>query len=173
VRDWFYGHYQNRIKETTVSNRAYLLERHILQNTLFGNKKISKITASDIDAFYNQKIKEDYSTSYIRQMHQLLNQAFNQAVKWGKIVSNPVSDTDPPSVNYGEISIWFFDEIHLFLKACRGERHYLTFLLAIYTGMRRGEILGLKWCDVDFSNKRIHVNRSLAQSLKAAIHSPH
>jgi integrase len=143
------------------------LERHILQNTLFGNKKISKITASDIDAFYNQKIKEDYSTSYIRQMHQLLNQAFNQAVKWGKIVSNPVSDTDPPSVNYGEISIWFFDEIHLFLKACRGERHYLTFLLAIYTGMRRGEILGLKWCDVDFSNKRIHVNRSLAHVPKS------
>lgn len=53
VRDWFYGHYQNRIKETTVSNRAYLLERHILQHTLFGNKKIPKITASDIDTFYN------------------------------------------------------------------------------------------------------------------------
>ena len=160
--DWFYGHYQNRIKKTTVSNRAYLLERHILQNNQFANKKISKITVSDIDAFYNQKIKEEYSTSYIRQMHQLLNQAFNQAVKWGKIVSNPVSDTDPPSVNYREMFIWSFDEIKRFLKACRGEHHYLTFLLAIYTGMRRGEVLGLKWSDIDFVNKRIHVNRSLA-----------
>lgn len=83
VWGWFYGHYQNRIKETTVSNRAYLLERHILQNNLFANKKIAKITASDIDAFYNQKVKEDYSTIYIRQMHQLLNSVFNQAVKWG------------------------------------------------------------------------------------------
>jgi integrase len=58
--------------------------------------------------------------------------------------------------------IWSFDEIHVFLKNCEGERHYLTFLLAIYTRMRRGEILGLKWSDVDFANKRIHVNRSLA-----------
>ena len=81
--DWFYGHYQNRIKKTTVSNRSYLMERHILRNNLFANKTISKIKASDIDAFYNQKIQEKYSASYIRQMHQLLNQAFNQAVKWG------------------------------------------------------------------------------------------
>ena len=121
ANDWFYGHYQNRIKETTVSNRAYLLERHILQNNQFANKKISKITTSDIDTFYNQKIKEDYSTSYIRQMHQLLNRAFDQAVKWGKVASNPVSEADPPSVNYEEMSIWSLDEIHLFLRTCKGE----------------------------------------------------
>ena len=106
---------------------------------------------------------EYYSASYIRQMHQLLNQAFNQAVKWGKIVSNPVSDTDTPSVNYGGISIWSFDEIHLFLNACRGERHYLTFLLAIYTRNEKRRNTGIKMgSDIDFSNKRIHVNRSLA-----------
>ncbi|WP_342512856.1 site-specific integrase [Sporosarcina sp. FSL K6-1522] len=96
-----------------------------------------------------------------------MNRAFDQAVKWGKIVSNPVSEADPSSVNYEEMSIWSFDEIHLFLEACKGERHYLTFLLAIYTGMRRGEILGLKWIDVDFENKIIHVNRSLAHIPKS------
>lgn len=69
---------------------------------------------------------------------------------------------DPPSVKKEEMKIWSFDEIHAFLNSCKGERHYLTFLLAIYTGMRRGEILALKWSDIDFTNKRIRVERSLA-----------
>lgn len=162
IEKWFYGHYQNRIKAPTVRNRRYILEKHILKNNFFLNKEISKITTVDIDAFYNEKIKGDYSTSYIRQMHQLLNQAFAQAVKWGEIPNNPVADADPPSVTYGELSIWSIDEIKSFLKACKGERHFITFLLAIYTGMRRGEILGLKWSDIDFDNQIIHVNRSLA-----------
>lgn len=166
IRDWFYEHYQNRVEETTVLNRKYILEKHILINNHFTNKALSSITTSDIDAFYNQKVKEEYSTSYIRQMHQMLNQAFNQAVKWGKVLNNPVMEADPPAVKYEEIFIWSLDEIHLFLKACKGERHYLTFLLAIYTGMRRGEILGLKWSDIDFTKKIIRVNRSLAYNPK-------
>lgn len=126
------------------------------------NKEISKINKADIDAFYNPKIKDGFKSSYIRQMHQLLNQAFNQAVRWGKLPSNPVTDADPPSVKYGEMFIWSIDEVHSFLKACEGERHYLTFLLAIYTRMRRGEILGLKWSDIDFNKKVIQISRSLA-----------
>lgn len=100
--------------------------------------------------FYNLKIDEEYSSSYIRKMHQLLNQAFNQAVKWNRIKYNPVTDADPPAVKKEEMKIWSFDEIKEFLEHCEGEIHYLTFLLAIYTGLRRGEILGLKWSDVDF-----------------------
>ncbi len=95
-------------------------------------------------------------------MHQMLNQAFNQAVKWKRIKYNPVNDADPPAVRKEEMKIWSYDAIKTFLEHCRGERHYLTFFLAIYTGMRRGEILGLKWSDIDFVNKTIHVERSLA-----------
>lgn len=84
------------------------------------------MTTADIDHFYNLKLKERYSTSYIRKMHQLLNQAFNQAVKWKKIAVNPVADADPPSVKYEEMSIWSLDEIQKFLQQCKGERHYLA-----------------------------------------------
>ena len=67
------------------------------------------------------------------------------------------------------MKIWSYDEINTFLEHCKGERHYLTFLFAIYTGMRRGEILGLKWSDIDFVNNTIQVQRSLAYVRKKVI----
>jgi integrase len=162
ITRWFTDHYQKRIKETTVSARKYMIEKHLINENPFANKELSKITTKDIDALYNLKLDENFSTSYIRKMHQILNQAFTQAVKWKMLVRNPVIDADPPSVKKEEMTIWSFDEIHAFLHACKEERHYLTFLLAFYTGMRRGEILGLKWSDIDFDKKVIHVERSLA-----------
>jgi integrase len=162
LENWFSSHYQKRIKETTVSSRNYLMKKHLIEENPFADKEIAKITTENIDALYNLKLDEGYSTSYIRKMHQMLNQAFNQAVKWKKISANPVVDADPPSVKSEEMRIWCIEEIQAFLNQCRDERHYMTFLLAIYTGMRRGEILGLKWSDIDFTRKVIHVQRSLA-----------
>ena len=159
---WFTSHYQKRIKETTASSRKYLMDKHLIRENPFANKMLSKITTEDIDAFYNLKLDEEYSTSTIRKLHQLLNQAFGQAVKWKKISFNPVINADPPSVKKEEMKIWSFDEIDWFLNQCKGERHYLTFLLAIYTGMRKGELLGLKWCDIDFGKKSIRIERSLS-----------
>lgn len=111
IVNWFENHYKNRIKQTSATNNQYIIEKHILAENPCAMKEIAKITTADIDLFYNLKLKENYSTSYIRKMHQLLNQAFNQAVKWKKIAVNPVADADPPSVKYEEMSIWSLDAI--------------------------------------------------------------
>lgn len=159
--EWFENYYKNRIKITSRTNYKYLLEKHILSDNILCHKEISKITTEDIDTFYNQKIEEGYSASYIRKMHEILNLAFKQALKWKKIIINPMENSTPPSINSREMGIWSIEEIEKFLNSCREKRHYLTFLLAIYTGMRRGEILGLKWSDIDFNKKILSVNRSL------------
>lgn len=160
--EYWFAHYKKRIKITTVSSRKYLMDKHLIRENPFSNKELSKVTTSDIDSFYDLKLDEGYSASTIRKMHQLLNQAFSQAVKWKKVANNPVIDADPPPVKKEEMKVWSFNEIDLFLEHCKEERHHITFLLAIYTGMRRGEILGLKWSHIDFKNKTIQVERSLA-----------
>ncbi|NHM33001.1 hypothetical protein [Neobacillus terrae] len=126
VREWFYKHYQKRLKETTKSSREYMMKKHLLDNN-FSQKPLSLITVQDIDLFYNLKLDENCSTNYIRKMHQMLYQAFSQAVKWKKIEHNPVSESDPPKVIKEEMNIWSINEIHTFLNSCKNERSYITF----------------------------------------------
>lgn len=159
---WFKAHYIKRIKASTQSSRNYLLEKHLIRENPFAEKQLSKVTVEDIDSLYNLKLDEGYSTSYIRKMHHILTLAFTQAVRWKKVMHNPAVSADPPSVRTKEVAIWSKEEIHLFLETCRKERLYIAFLLAIYTGMRRGEILGLKWNDIDFRSNSLQVNRTLS-----------
>lgn len=166
INDWYLNHFQTRVKRTTAASIDYILQKHILRENPFSHKEISKITTADIDAFFNLKLKEKYSTSYIRKMHQILNQAFKQAVKWKKISINPMLEAAPPVIIKERMAVWSMENVQAFLERAKGERHYLTFLLAVYTGMRKGEILGLMWSDIDFEKKLIHVKRSLAYIAK-------
>lgn len=162
IESWFTEHYQKRVGDTTASNKKYLKDKHLIKENPFAGLPIAKISTEDIDAFYNLKIDEGHKASYIRKIHQMLKQAFEQAIRWKKLSSNPVKNAVPPAIKKEEMKIWGPQEIITFLNYCRDEHHRITFLLAIYTGMRRGEILGLKWDDIDFEKMKINVKRSLA-----------
>ncbi|WP_070119699.1 site-specific integrase [Bacillus marinisedimentorum] len=82
---------------------------------------------------------------------------------------NPVEETSPPPIKEKEFITWNKTQIHRFLEVARSEDAHIPFLLAIYTGMRRGEVLGLKWGDIDFANKRIKIQRSLARTSKGIV----
>ncbi|BDH61833.1 hypothetical protein MTP04_19630 [Lysinibacillus sp. PLM2] len=111
ISTWFENHYKNRIKITSLSNYNYLIEKHIITDNVLCNKEISKITTEDIDTFYNQKLEEGYSGSYIRKMHEILNLAFKQALLWKKIIVNPMENSTPPVINSREIVILSIKEI--------------------------------------------------------------
>ncbi|RSK26535.1 site-specific integrase [Bacillus sp. HMF5848] len=162
ILNWFNEHYSKRIKATTAESRRYTVKKHLIEGNPFANNTLDTITAHDIDSLYNTKLDAEYSTSYIRKIHQLLTKAFDQAVKWNKIKENPAKKADPPCIKREEMRIWSFEHIHRFLDESTGERTFPIFYLALYTGMRRGEILGLMWKDIDFDKKVIHVKRTLS-----------
>ncbi|BAC13190.1 hypothetical conserved protein [Oceanobacillus iheyensis HTE831] len=161
LQHWFYTHYITSIKRTTHSNRDYLIKKHLIEDNPFAEKAISDITTEEIDYFYHYKLGKGYSTSYIRKMHQMLHLSFAQAVKWRKISYNPVVNTTPPRVQTKQVSIWSKDQVKQFLETSNLERLYILFLLAIYTGMRKGELLGLKWSDINMEKECIHIHRNL------------
>jgi len=160
--NWFHTQYKREVSESTFNNQIYMMKKHLIKENPFSNKMLSDVTAQDIDELYNQKLDLDLSASYIRKIHYLLDGAFTKAVKWKLLTHNPVKDTDPPAIKRKETKVWSYESVRKFLDKRKGSSEYILFMLAIKTGMRRGEILGLNWTDIDFSNKTIDVVRSLA-----------
>ena len=91
-------------------------------------------------------------------------------MKWGLIKKNPVVDTTPPSIKKNRKQIWSVEEAKTFLEVCEQEDYLIPFLLALFTGMRRGEILALRWKNVDLNKSVIHVEESLARTKADGLH---
>lgn len=94
-----------------------------------------------------------------------LNQAFKKAVKWKLIKINPVADSSPPPIRNTKVkNLWTKEETNRFLQVVNDQGVSSLYVTAIFTGMRRGENLGMKWSDIDFDAGTIHVQRSLTRT---------
>ena len=103
----------------------------------------------------------------------VLRRALNQAVRWGLLSCSPCSSVDPPKVQQAEMTALDEAELHGFLVAIRNSRLYGPTLLAATTGLRRGEILGLRWNDLDLECRECRVTRSLQETPEGvSIRSP-
>jgi integrase len=98
----------------------------------------------------------------IRKIHTILNDSLNKAFKWEMISRNPAALVDAPKVSKKEIEVWDEEDIRKFLDAAKESRYYCAFLLALTTGMRQGEILGLRWKDIDVNNQTISIVQTLS-----------
>ncbi|MGM0780085.1 MAG: tyrosine-type recombinase/integrase [Bacillota bacterium] len=160
---WFNTIYTSKIEETTANTRWYMVQKHILP--YFASLTVNQITTLMIDEFYKTKSDEGLSSKTVKELHNLLNSIFSQAVKWSIIneEDNPVKKATRPKIIQREVNPWSKEEAVQFLKYIEGKDNEVFYIVAIFTGMRRGEILGLRWSDVDFERGKIHVRRSLAR----------
>ena len=101
----------------------------------------------------------------VRYIHTILRKALADAVRWNKLARNPADSADPPRAKAARatrpIQTWSANELRAFLNHVEDDRLYPLWLLAATTGMRRGEILGLLWEDIDLDNSRVTVQRRL------------
>jgi len=91
----------------------------------------------------------------------MLHKALQDAVEWGLVIRNVADAVRPPRAQQHEMQTWNEDEIGSFLKAAKFTPYYEIFYLALFTGMRRSELLALRWQDVDSIFGQIYVNRSV------------
>ena len=85
------------------------------------------------------------------------------AVKWGLVSRNVADAVDPPRIRRNEMQTWDEHEVNQFLEGAKESLYYSLFYTALFTGMRRSELLALRWQDIDFIYSQICVNRSLHQ----------
>lgn len=162
----------NSLKRTTYDKHEQMLKTHIIPK--IGNLKMKDVTANDLQNMFNDISKiRAYST--MKKIYEVVNPCFKHAALIGDIQNNPVLGVRlPKEKNMGiktkEIQI-YKDEDLLLIEKTMNDWYYNNhlyrlapmYLFLAYTGLRRGELLALKWDDINFKTKTIKVNKSLTR----------
>lgn len=177
AEQWFTNYAEKNLKESTVA-RYRKLSRRLYQ--ALGAKRIDRITVADVQSLVDnlgetgikiQRTKKDatdqpepaaLAPKTIRAYHSLLSAILESAVKLEMIPSNPCRKVTLPPLKATEKDVYTLDEASRFLELLEGEnwQYRAFFTLAIYTGMRRGELLGLQWGDFDFDSGIVTISRN-------------
>jgi len=158
-----------RVKPTTVHGYRQMMEDYILP--ALGARPLQKLTTLEIDSLYAQMIRGEasrhpLSLNTVTNVHRALHKALADAVDAGLAVDNAASRAKAPRparIQSPRVSAWTPAEVAAFLDAIASDRLSAVWRLAAMTGMRRGEILGLRWQDVDFDRRQLSVRRALVE----------
>ena len=152
----------NNIKEATYG-RLLGTFNHIKESNLY-DLKIQKATPEDLQNFINTK--KDYANSYIDKIYELLGSIFKEAINRDYIYKNPLNRVlKPKSIKEDKkIEAFTIEEQKQFLAAVKSEPYENIFMVALYTGMRIGEILALTPDDIDLDKNIIHINNTLTKT---------
>lgn len=154
------------LKPRSLELYKTVTEQHIKKE--IGYLKLTDINHVVLYKFLTHK-QESYSVSYIGSIKNILNNIFNSAIRDGIIHFNPMSTIKLNSKAYNTERIQdkkalTKDEIDTLLDAAKGTRYYLPILISLQMGLRRSEVLGLTWDNVDFKNKTLSVDKILTDS---------
>jgi integrase len=150
--------------EPNLSPRSYERYTGIVRQYLipdFGSIQLSQLKPEHLQKHYSTRLKGGLSARTIRYHHALIHIALQTAVKWGLVSRNVADSVEPPKFKRSQMQTWNEDEVNCFLEAAKGTQYYALFYTALFTGMRRSELLALRWQDIDFIYGQIYVNRSL------------
>lgn len=150
------------LRETTWSHYKSVTDRYILPK--IGQIKLIELGGDQIQVLYDHLVEEGIGIPTVRKVHTVLLSALSLAVKAGKIGSNPVKATRPPRAPSREMSFLNESQVNCLLVASKGHRLEALYHLAVTTGMRQMELLGLKWTDLDWDKQTLKVERQLVRS---------
>jgi integrase len=170
----FLTYWLEDVQKQAVRTRTYIryesqLRLHILP--ILGNKELSKLSPQHVQTFYSQMLKKGLSPQSIRLLQSMLHKAFDYAVRIGLLPRNICDAVTPPKIERPEMHALTLEQIQQLLEAARGNRIEALFVLASVTGMRRGELLGLKWRDINFAEGVLSVRRTLVELKGGTIES--
>ncbi len=176
--EWFEEYAKPNLRNTTYERLLQLRKRVY---AAFGHLRMDKITPRQIQAFVNALSKEGANErtgkppapKTIRHNLSLISDVFSYAVKMGVVADNPCTKVTIPKGEVKEKQIYTPAEVERFLTLLNDEPlKYRTFFnLMIYSGFRRGEMLGLEWKDIDFENNVISIRRTSNYTAKKGVYT--
>lgn len=155
------------IKPNTVQSYRNTVTRYITPK--IGRVKLEKLRPLEIEQLLTDLRSEGKSASLLSYTLLVLKMALQQAVRWQMLPRNVADSVKPPKIERQEMKVWDRQQVAHFLSETEAHPLHAAFYLALMTGMRRGELAGLKWEDVDLERARLTVKNNLVEVVGAPI----
>jgi integrase len=158
--EWLPAMQPPRVRPSTWLSYQRNLERHVIP--ALGEIELQRLTPAHLTGFYRSLLtggrldgRGGLSAKSVKNIHGALHPALKDAVRWGYVARNVADAADPPKVITPEMQVWSPAQLRTFLNHVRDDRLYAAWMLFATTGMRRGEVAGLRWVDVDLAAGRV------------------
>lgn len=157
-----------QVRPSTWRSYEWTLNYHVIPH--IGQLKLKQVTPNHIEKLYTQ-LRDcprpdgkdgTLSERTILHVHLILQNAFDRAVRWGLIGRNPCKLVDAPRPKKVEMKVWTKEQLQKFISVAAEDDLYHVFLLLATTGMRIGEVLGLRWRDVDLKNCKVTIQQQIS-----------
>jgi len=163
---WLADYAKPNLAPRTAEGYEHIIRRHFIP--ALGSITLTGLKPEHLQRYYSEKLGSGrcdnsggLSAQTVRHHHTALHKALETALEWGLLSRNPADAVSPPRVQRPEMQTWDEDDIAHFFEAAKDTPYYALFYLALFTGMRRSELLALRWQDIDFILSQVYVSRSL------------
>jgi integrase len=158
VRQYLTG-WVETVRPTLGKASAYKYGSYVKLHVIptLGSLQLAKLTAQHLQRLYAAKLNEGLTPTTVNLIHKVLHRALEDALRWGLVQRNVCELIDPPRRAHHEMSPHSADEARRLLEAVTGDRLEALAILALTTGMRQGELMALKWRNIDLSNATLQV----------------
>lgn len=167
LKQWMEVYCQANLRPTTYATHDSYIKNHIIPE--LGAIPLAKLKPLQIQKFLAGKLRSGradkgtggLSPNTVKYFHKIIRKALDQAVKWELVQRNVADAVTPPKTPQGAPKAWASADAKKFLGYVADHRLYPLYLLAISTGMRRGELIGLRWADIDRDRKALSVKQTI------------
>ena len=166
LEQWLEDYVWSNLAPRTAEGYETIIRRHLIPQ--LGHITLTQLKPEHLQKYYADTLAHGrcdgngrLSPQTVRHHHMTLHCALENAVRWGLLSRNPADAVSPPRYQRTEFHTLNEGDIPVLLEAAKSTPYYAVFHLALYTGMRRSELLALRWCDVDLLLCQVSVSRTL------------
>ncbi len=160
LHEWLMVHKQV-IRPRSYERYEAIVRLHLVP--MLGKLPLQKLTGQHLQRLYAEKLESGLSSTTVSAIHSMLHTALDDAIKLGILTRNVCEAVSPPRKVHKEMKPLNPEQVRQLLEAAKGHPQEALFILALATGMRRGELLGLKWQDINFVQGVLQVQRALTR----------
>lgn len=158
LAEWLAG-VRSTVRPHTAVRYEQSIRLHVLPR--IGRLPLARLEPKHLQALYAACLADGLAPATVRMVHAVVGRALGDAVRWGNVTRNVALLVTPPRVKHAEIRPLTAEQAQQLLEAARGTRWEAFYVLAVTTGMREGELLGLCWSDVNLDSGELSVRHTL------------